>query len=285
MKVEPVDERVVQNHASVMLVGVGDLGARIGYELLAAGRRVVGVRRNADRIPVEFEAHSADVGDPASLATLPNVATLIYVMTAGERTADAYQRAYVDGLRNVLAAVRPSRVLSVSSTAVYEVDDGGWVDEMSPTAPTGFSGRAMLEMEHVAEDSPIESCAVRLGGVYGPGRTRFVEQVRSGKATFGPEPAYTNRIHADDAATLIASLAVAPKVEPIVIGVDNDPAERREVITWMADRLDVSVPPVDLSAAPNSNKRCSNRLALSLGFAPRYPSFREGYASILDLLG
>ena len=40
------------------------------------------------------------------------------------------------------------------------------------------------------------SCVLRLGGIYGPRRTRLLERVRAGRATIAPgPPRYTNRIH------------------------------------------------------------------------------------------
>lgn len=272
--------------AAVLLVGVGDLGTRIGLELLDAGHRVIGMRRTVPDAPSEIDMISADITDRTSIDAVarhlgtPGL-TVVFTVTAGERTEAAYQRTYVDGMALVIDVLRPARVVSVSSTAVYDINDGSWVDESTPVDPSGFSGRAMLAMEQLAAQSGAVASSVRLGGVYGPGRTRFVDQVRTGSATFGPNPTFTNRIHVDDAARLVAAVAQHSAPPGVVVGVDNEPASRREVIEWLAGELGVKVPPIDPKFAPVTNKRCRNDLSRELGFQPLYPSYREGYAELL----
>lgn len=52
--------------------------------------------------------------------------------------------------------------------------------------------------------------ALRLGGIYGPGRTSLVEKVRAGDAECTPEPSWTNRIHRDDVYRWIAARLALP---------------------------------------------------------------------------
>jgi hypothetical protein len=59
------------------------------------------------------------------------------------------------------------------------------------------------------------------------------------------------------------------------------------VLAWLAERLGVAVPapasPTERPEAGRSatNKRCSNALLLASGFRFRYPTYREGYQSLL----
>ncbi len=249
------------------------------------------MRRRVELLPDEFGNVRADLGDPGSISAglesaglelggVGAIDALVFTVTADERTEQAYVRTYVEGLRAVLAAANPAKIVVVSSTAVYHQNDGQWVDEASPTQPAGFNGQAMLAMETVAADHRAPSTAVRLAGVYGPGRDRLINQVRAGEAAFGPDPTYTNRIHVDDAAALIAH-AATNDVPPLVIGVDDDPAERADVVRWLASQLEVEVPPVSSNPRSGANKRCRNTVARSGGWAPAYPSFRDGYLELL----
>ena len=95
----------------------------------------------------------------------------------------------MDGLAHVLDAlerdgVTPRRVLFVSSTAVYGDAGGGWVDESTTPAPGGFSGRILREAEELLRSrlrgTGTAPVVLRLGGIYGPGRTRLIDQVRGG---------------------------------------------------------------------------------------------------------
>ena len=96
------------------------------------------------------------------------------------RDPAAYRRAYVEGLVNLLARLPTPgpRVIFTSSTSVYGQDDGSWVDEASPTLPPRETGRILLEAEAALSGSGRDFSILRLGGIYGPGRTRLLETVR-----------------------------------------------------------------------------------------------------------
>jgi nucleoside-diphosphate-sugar epimerase len=229
------------------------------------------------------------------------VSVLVYAAAADGFTDDAYRAAYVVGLRNVLEALRAAcapleRVLFTSSTAVYAQGDGGFVDETSATEPAGFSGKRLLEAEALLLGSGVTASVLRLAGIYGPGRTRLIDEVRSGRATVPDEgvPAYTNRIHVADCAGAARHLRHLPaaRAHGVWLGVDHEPCDRAVVLDWLADRLGVARPRRvaagrDASGAQRGrggNKRCSNAKLTGAGYAFRFPTFREGYADVLARL-
>jgi nucleoside-diphosphate-sugar epimerase len=169
----------------------------------------------------------------------------------------------------------------VSSTAVYGQDGGEIVDEHSATRPTRYAGRRMLESEAVAAAAGIPLTIVRAAGIYGPGRTRLLDRVRRGDIELGERESYTNRIHRDDLAGFIAHLLKLAQPEPIYIAADDDPAERGEVVNWLAARLGVTPPPRGGSAVAGANKRCSNAGLHRSGFELRHPSYRDGYVAVI----
>ncbi|MEW9873529.1 NAD-dependent epimerase/dehydratase family protein [Arthrobacter sp. HS15c] len=277
---------------TILLAGCGDLGTEAGLRFAAAGDRVVGWRRSPEKLPPVITGIAADL-TAADLPAIPADTTAVVVAVAADSpTEAAYRAAYVDGLAHVLDAlerdgVTPRRVLFVSSTAVYGDAGGGWVDESTTPAPGGFSGRIIREAEELLVSrlrgpgsSPV---VLRLGGIYGPGRTRLMDQVRSGQAVIPDEPRYTNRIHRDDAAAAIVRLVCSPSMPaPVYVGVDNSPAELGDVMRFLATEMGFPEPPVGPAGeARGGNKRCSNALLRSTGFEFAYPSFREGYRDIL----
>jgi nucleoside-diphosphate-sugar epimerase len=274
----------------VLIAGCGNVGTALGLRLAAAGHRVLGLRRDPSGLPAPITPIAADLGDPASLAAVPaDVDALVYAAAADRRDDDAYRRAYVDGLRHVLARLRDAgaplrRLVYVSSTAVYAQDDGGWVDESSPTEPTHFTGRRLLEGEQLALAAGVAGTVLRLAGIYGPGRTRLVDEVRAGTAEVAAgTPVWTNRIHRDDCAGAIAHLLALPAPAPVWLGVDHEPAERGVVLDWLADRLGVARPRrmADAPRGRGGNKRCDGGRLRASGYLFRYPTFREGYAALL----
>ena len=298
---------------TVLLAGCGDLGTEAGLRFAAAGHRVVGWRRSPGKLPAGIEGVAADLSSGELPPVPADASAVVVAVAAGSPTEDAYRAAYIDGLSNVLDAVLASgagvaRVLFVSSTAVYGDAGGGWIDESTTPEPGGFSGRIMREAEELLFDrlrgTGITPVALRLGGIYGPGRTRLIDQVRNGSAVVPAEPRYTNRIHRDDAAAAIVRLCTMDAVhKPVYIGVDNDPAELGDVLCFLAAELGLPRPPSSAGAvsknggdrggaskagaepARGGNKRCSNALLRSTGFEFLCPSFREGYRDILAGVG
>ncbi|VXC46892.1 Nucleoside-diphosphate-sugar epimerase [Arthrobacter sp. 9AX] len=277
---------------TILLAGCGDLGTEAGLRFAAQGHRVVGWRRSPAKLPAAIEGVAADLGAP-NLPSIPADTTAVVIAVAADSpTEDAYRAAYVRGVTNVLDAlerdgVTPGRVLFVSSTAVYGDAGGGWVDERTPPAPGGFSGRILVEAEELLRarlaGTRAAGVALRLGGIYGPGRTRLIDQVRTGSAIVPEVPRYTNRIHRDDAAAAIVHLAtMRAEPAPVYVGVDDDPADLGAVLRFLAAEQGLGEPPVgDAGPARGGNKRCSNRLLRGTGFGFAFPSFREGYRHIL----
>ena len=151
--------------------------------------------------------------------------------------------------------------------------------------PSGFGGRRMLEGEAIVLGGPIPGVVLRLGGIYGPGRTSYIDRVRSGAAECPPEPVYTNRIHRDDCAGALRHLMSLDAPRPVYLGVDHAPAETCEVLHWLAEKLDRPAP---RRATPNSaptrtrgNKRCRGDLLVGSGYEFIYPSYREGFAALM----
>jgi nucleoside-diphosphate-sugar epimerase len=277
---------------TILLAGCGDLGTEAGLRFAAAAHRVVGWRRSPEKLPAAIEGVAADLGS-ADLPPVPADTSAVVIAVAADSPTEAdYRAAYVDGLAHVLDAVErdgvtPRRVLFVSSTAVYGDAAGGWVDESTTAVPGGFSGRVLREAEELLlsrlRGTGSEAVVLRLGGIYGPGRTRLIDQVRSGTAMIPDEPRFTNRIHRDDAAAAIVHLtSMAAHPAPVYVGVDNDPADLGDVLRFLAEEMGYPEPPAGPAGeARGGNKRCSNALLRASGFRLAYPTFREGYRAVL----
>jgi nucleoside-diphosphate-sugar epimerase len=251
------------------------------------------LRRDVSRLPKGVIGVAGDLFNKECPQTWPIGAVdyLVYCAAATDHDEDGYRAAYIQGLQHVLEWLGdygqvPNRVLFVSSSSVYGQQEGEWVDETSPAVASSYSGRVMLEAEQIALNSGIPASIVRLTGIYGPGREWLLTQVRRGYRVAVDPPLYANRIHADDAAGLMACLLEADrrgvKLEDIYIGVDDAPAALADVVGWLREYLGVTDWADDASVRRTGSKRCSNARAKALGWTPKYPSFREGYAAILE---
>jgi nucleoside-diphosphate-sugar epimerase len=282
--------------ARVLIAGAGDVGTRAGLLLAQAGKQVFALKRRTVGLPAELVAVAADLTRPETLTALPqDIDSLVYCAAADGSNDEAYQNAYVAGLNNVLQSLSLQRaplqrVLFVSSTAVYAQTNGEWVTEESTAEPEHFSGIRTLQAESVLEHFPVASVVVRSGGIYGPGRTRLIDQVRSGTATYDPTHAeYGNRIHAQDLARAIVHLLDVSEPLRVYNAVDQEPAPRREVLQWLASQLGVAPPTAAADAGAQtkarrtkpSDKRVDSSKLRASGYQFQFPSYREGYGALL----
>ncbi len=273
----------------VLIAGCGYVGSALAARLVADGDSVWGMRRNPDALPDGVLPSAADLREPATLGGLPaGITTVFYTAAADGGSDDEYRAAYVDGPRNLLAALaaqgqRPRRVIFTSSTSVYGQCGGEWVDEDSATVPGGFGGRRMLEGESVVLGGPFPGVVLRLGGIYGPGRTSYIDRGRAGAAECPSETTYTNRIHRDDCAGALRHLMHLDAPQPVYLGVDEAPADSCEVLRWLADTLELPKPRTAEGAAGRrrSNKRCRGDRLRESGYAFVYPTYREGFGALL----
>jgi len=292
--------------ARMLVAGCGYVGTALARRLVADGHTVFGLRRQPEGLPAGIHPIAADLCDRTSLrsalATVEHggIDAVVYAAAAGRGDAQSYRRIYVDGLRNVVEwagaqGMRPPHMLFTSSTAVYAQSDGEWVDESSATEPTQFSGTLMLEAESLLAGAAHGGTVVRLGGIYGPGRTRLIDTVRTGRASIrAGAPHWTNRIHREDAAGalhhLLTCLLENVPVDSVYIGVDDEPADEADVLRWLATKLGVQLPSVAAEEDPGlartgraaTNKRCRNRRLRESGYDFRFPTYREGYGALID---
>jgi len=284
----------------ILIAGCGYVGSALAERLVAAGHTVFALRRRPRGLPAGVEPVPADLSDPGTLRGLPpDLAAVCYTASADRGEEAAYRAAYVEGVANLLAALpeRRVRLVFTSSTGVYAQREGEWVDEASPAESDHFSGRTLREGERLLERSGHDAVVLRLGGIYGPGRTRLVDRVRSGEAELpavapGAPPLWTNRIHLEDCAGALAHLLALPTPAPLYLGVDSEPAEQATVLRWLAGRLGVpepkpsSDPPgTGPASRPRGSKRCRNRRLLASGYRLRFPDFRAGYDALLRGMG
>jgi nucleoside-diphosphate-sugar epimerase len=284
----------------LVVLGCGYLGGAVARAAAEEGAQVTALTRN----PVTAEALRA-VGVETVTADLaeaewhPRIAGapdfLVNCVSSGGGGIEAYRRSYVGGMASMVAWAErhgaAGTAVYTSSTSVYPQGDGARVDE---TAPTGGTERAALLLE--AEDLLRRSGGawqrgfiLRLAGLYGPGRWHLVQQVRDGVVA-GSGSHRLNLVHRDDAAgAVLACLLAPPEVKGGVFNVaDDGAAAKAEVVGWLAQRLRVAAPQFTGMALSERRPVTPDRLIVNraakarLGWQPRYPTFREGFDSLLS---
>lgn len=287
----------------VVILGAGYLGSAVGREALAAGARVTALTRNPERGAAlsaagaqVLQAELSGVGWHGAVSPESDY-VLDCVGAAGGGLA-GYRRSYVDGLRSILAwsagASHPGVLVYTSSTAVYPQDGGVRVAEDAPTTGGDERAAVLLEAEELAMTWPGRAVVVRLAGIYGPGRHHLLDTLRAGADEMpGRGEHRLNLIHRDDAAALILAAFARPDVAAgqIFNAADDGAVSKRDVVQWLAARLGRPAP--SFSGNPVAGRRAvtpdriidNGKAKRLLGWRPRFPSYREGYAAIVPGFG
>lgn len=179
----------------------------------------------------------------------------------------------------------------LSSTGVYGDTGGAWVDEGAPVG----GGRRNERTEADARWLAMGARVFRLPGIYGPGRSPL-DRLREGKAhridlpKNQPSQVFS-RVHVEDIAGGVVA-ALDADVPPGAYNLaDDEPASQNRVIEHAARLVGVPPPPLQTIDEANlgpmargfyaENRRVANgKLKRTAGWSPRYPSYREGLASL-----
>lgn len=285
----------------VLIVGCGYVGSALGAELVRQGHAVWGLCRSDRRAAIlkaaGIVALTADITRPESLpSTVRGYDWVVDCVSASGGDPREYQQVYVEGIAHVLSwlsAASFEKFVYTSSTSVYGQTDGSTVDETSPTQPEAWTGKLLAESERVllkaASEKGFRAVVLRVGGIYGPGRSYWLDQFQAGTAAVEDGGGrMLNMIHRDDVVGAVVAALLHGTPGRIYNAVDDEAVTQLAFFEWLSARLDR---PFHSSRAGSgvsrkrgmTNKKVSNRrLREELGYQFKFPTFRAGYESILN---
>lgn len=274
--------------------GYGYSAARLAARLRPRGFAIAGTARDPKKLAamaadgVAAYRLDAESGLDAPAGALAGTTHLLTSIPPGEDGCPVLARHRGD-LR-ALAGLAWVGVLS--TTGVYGNTDGAWVDEDSPTNPSGPRGKRRVAMERAWLDTGLAVHVFRLAGIYGPGRSA-IDQLRHGRARRLIKPGHVfSRIHVDDIAAVLEASIDRPRPGAVYNVCDDEPEESARVIEEAARLLGVDPPPAipfaEAELSPMARgfyadcRRVRNdRIKRELGVRLAYPSYREGLAAQL----
>ena len=283
----------------VLIVGCGDVGRRVAALGRASGRRVLGVVRSAEAV-TELQRHGIEPCqldlDERPARSLPAQARQIYWFAPppAHGQTDPRLRGALEHLRD-----RPgTRLLYVSTSAVYGDCAGTWIDEQAPLLPRSDRGRRRLDAERALADfaaiGGFSVVILRVPGIYGPGRLPEDRLRRGLPVVRESECPWTNRIHADDLAR-VASAAMARAPDGAIYNVsDGNPTTMTDYFLRCARLLGLPEPeqiplaqaharltPAMASFLDESKRLLTTRLQRDLAVPLLYPDLAHGLPSCM----
>jgi nucleoside-diphosphate-sugar epimerase len=300
----------------VLVAGAtGVVGRQLVPLLVSAGHEVVGTTRSERRMSAVAELGGtplrldvldraavhravADARPDAIVHQATDLAALGNDFRHFDKLFAGTNRLRTEGTGNLFAAGREAGVQRyVVQSYRWGFTDADGVFDPNPPSAFRESAAALMRLEQLVRETP-GAVALRYGGFYGPGtsldrtgpqitaiRKRRIPVVGSGEG-------YWTFLHVYDAAT--AALAALARGEGVYTVIDDEPAQTKVWLPYLADLLGAKPPrrvPAwvgRLAAGPGgawlmtSAPSASNETAKrELDWAPRYRSWRDGFRAEL----
>ncbi|KAK9165441.1 hypothetical protein Scep_000632 [Stephania cephalantha] len=298
----------------MFILGLGFVGQLFGNQLKKQNWHVGGTCRseiNKARLrEMGFDAqlfnnHTENSTSLGSLTSLEEVTHLLVSLPPVVGYGDPFLDQCEDRLRRRIANGNLQWLCYLSSTSVYGDCNGEWVDEDYPANPKKASARARLAAENrwlsVGRDLGVPVQVLRLGGIYGPGRsaldTIIKQELLTESQKMREARRYTSRIHVDDVCQALKATFDIPSSGRIYNVVDDDPAPRSEVFAFASELIEKQWPGKikaspsactssgDHERAEGGEKRVSNaRMKNELGVKLLHPTYRSGLEDIIKMM-
>ena len=228
----------------VFIAGCGYIGERIARSHQQSGADVICMVRSAEHAArletAGFTTVISALDHPATLP-LPDLTgrILFYLVPPpGGGIADSRARNFI---AQIPTTGKPAKIVYVSATSVYGGGDSGVVTEESPTVPDSAMGKRRLDAENAfrdygaAGDFPV--VILRVSGIYGPGRLPLMQISQGQPLLIEDESGPSNRIHADDLATVTIVAAEKGARGDIFNISDGKPSSMTSYFNACADAL------------------------------------------------
>ncbi len=279
--------------------GLGFSAQELASRLAAGGWQIAGTARdegNLTKARAQGYEMASFAGEPSNrdvTRLLQGTTHLVHSIPPGHK-GDPVLAHY----RDQIATVGTLEWIGYLSTVGVYGDQGGrWVDETTQPRPNSDRTEARAEAEEAwlkfGEEKGIPTQVFRLAGIYGPGRSAFDKLIAGTARRIKKDGQVFSRIHVADIAGVLEASIARPRAGAIYNVADDEPAAPDAVVAYAAELLGVPPPPevafaeADLSPMARSfyegsRRITNNRIKSELGVRLRYPTYREGLASLLE---
>lgn len=300
----------------VLVTGAsGFLGGYVCEDLQRSGHDVAAVVRRPGSEPEGVRPIQGDLTDGDALAMSvaaerPDCVIHLAAEIASQRDPKRIQAVNVDGTRRLLEACRtagdgegPGPRVVFASTVVTGDARGALLDEDTQLPVQTAYGRSKQEGEAMLRESGLPWVVVRPSHVYGAGgwyEEEFVKRLKQpGRfAVIGRGDNLWDVVRVEDVSSAIVEAAERAPAGSTFHVADDEPITFYDFIALTAEALGVGRPrriPAavarlaggrDAITAVTRSARSSNaRIKRELGWAPRWPTAREGVPDAVARLG
>ena len=280
----------------LLVIGCGDVGMRL-LPLVRDRFQIVAVTSQPSRAP-ELRAAGAlplvaNLDDRNSLHRLKGLAGTVVHLAPPPSEGELDHRT-----RNLASILpRQASIVYVSTTGVYGDCRGDFFDETRPVAPVNARAKRRVDAERVLRRWALRNqgrlAILRVPGIYAGDRLPLDRLKQRTPALITEEDVYTNHIHADDLARIIALALFRAQPQRVYHTVDDSDLKMGEYFEQVAQAFGLPLPPrlprAELAAKVSpmllsfmsESRRLSNvRMKAELGVRLRWPTVSDLLASL-----
>ncbi len=228
----------------VLIVGCGDIGVRVSRLISARGGLVTAVSRsysNEARLEESgLRVVPGNLDDLSALDKLDTAGKLVFYLAPppGGGPFDSRMRNFCEVIGKDRA---PAKVVYVSTSGVYGDCGGEWVTEETPINPQTSRAQRRVDAETTlqgwGQEHDVPVVILRVTGIYGPGRLPLARIKQGHPVLREEESPPTNRIHADDLATVCIKAAERAAAGDIFNVSDGQPGTMTQYFNHVSDLL------------------------------------------------
>jgi nucleoside-diphosphate-sugar epimerase len=276
------------NKPRLLIIGCGDVGMRL-LPLVRDHYRVFALTSQRERFAALRAAGAVpllgDLDRPADLGRLAALAHTVVHLAPPPAEGEKDRRT-----RNVTAILPDrARLVYVSTTGVYGDLGGAFADETQTVAPHNARARRRVDAEQVlrawARRSAGRLSILRVPGIYAGERLPIKRLEQGTPALLAADDVYTNHIHADDLARIVAAALRRGQPCRVYHAVDDSDMKMGDYFDAVADAFGLPRPPrlpreelakvvtpTLLSFMSESRRLSNGRMKRELGVRLRYPT-------------
>ena len=290
----------------VLIIGCGDIGQRVAGLCQQTGVTVFGLIHSEN---TEKQLKTLKIspirGDLGQISSIKGVISQYREEIVGSNIlylAPPPSVGLTDpNMQNFLLALSeeqkldnlPSKIILISTTAVYGDCHGEWITEEQPVNPQTERGKRRLDAENQLRAwSTITSVPIvilRVGGIYGDGRLP-IDRIKKGLPILKEEDSpFTNRIHQDDLAQICVAALEKGKDREVYNVSDGQPSTMSYYFKAVAKANGLPQPPEVtkeeaekvmtagmLSYLKESRRLENHKILKGLGITLSYKTLDEG---------
>jgi dTDP-4-dehydrorhamnose reductase len=282
------------NRGPTHIIGCGDIGRRIAILYLDAARAVEAWVKSETSCRacqhIGLKTHRVDFDRPFKIIGIHDSSQILYAVPPPPKgRKDTRLTAFL----NTIESRNISKFVLISTTGVYGDCDGAMVDETTPVNPRADRALRRVDAESKlqkwANENDVDYLILRVPGIYAPDRLPLKRLEAGTPVVIRNQAPWTNRIHADDLASVCFAALNSDVTDEIINVADDTPGTMSEYFFAVADYAGLPRPPEIsmreakqcLSAGMLSymveSRRISNaKMKSLLGVKLRYPTLKHG---------